>query len=318
MDLAKEKLSMKSISQAQYELINEAVSTGQSRYSPQALEKDLLLTDLLKSLNPLRDEVALLVFGGGTSLNKAFGILNRMSEDLDFKLVSSTDGQLSRKHISKIKSKIKNLIVNSEFSIVSENASDNNKYFNFEIGYKSRFALDTGLRSEIKLDIKSDRLETEPLSQNVKTLLFRDLRMPEDNNFWECINPGQTMVEKIIALLWRWNEIVEGASEIKDRNLVRHIYDVSQIVDGLGDLNSWKSIFDSVLMREVKSGRSKSIEFRKNPKRALNVSLDDLISSKEVAVGYQQFVSNLVAGPHVGHDLAIAKFTTVAKEFLYE
>ena len=55
------------------------------------LEKDEHLTAALQSLFALSFEHASLVFCGGTSLSKAHGLIERMSEDADIKVVLSPD-----------------------------------------------------------------------------------------------------------------------------------------------------------------------------------------------------------------------------------
>ena len=55
-----------------------------------ALEKDYFVLEaikLIQGLPPSQD--FRLVFCGGTCLSKAYGILHRMSEDIDFKIVPS-------------------------------------------------------------------------------------------------------------------------------------------------------------------------------------------------------------------------------------
>ena len=51
------------------------------------LEKDEHLTDALRAVFALDFECVELVFCGGTSLSKAHGLIERMSEDADLKVV---------------------------------------------------------------------------------------------------------------------------------------------------------------------------------------------------------------------------------------
>lgn len=61
------------------------------------LEKDEHLTDALRAVFALRFECVELVFCGGTSLSKAHGLIERMSEDADLKVVLTDAGRaLSR------------------------------------------------------------------------------------------------------------------------------------------------------------------------------------------------------------------------------
>ena len=61
------------------------------------LEKDEHLTDALRAVFALDFKCVELVFCGGTSLSKAHGLIERMSEDADLKVVLTEAGrQLSR------------------------------------------------------------------------------------------------------------------------------------------------------------------------------------------------------------------------------
>ncbi|MCW0348584.1 hypothetical protein NB701_001946 [Pantoea ananatis] len=51
------------------------------------VEKDYYIVELLRLLQPLAFDTHQLVFAGGTALSKAGISLNRMSEDVDIKLV---------------------------------------------------------------------------------------------------------------------------------------------------------------------------------------------------------------------------------------
>ena len=51
------------------------------------VEKDYFVVDLLRLLKEIKPETHTLVFAGGTALSKAGISLNRMSEDIDIKLV---------------------------------------------------------------------------------------------------------------------------------------------------------------------------------------------------------------------------------------
>jgi len=78
---------MREITSEQYELIIDALASVRVQYlSPAGLEKDILLTHLISQLNNFKHPDFNITFGGGTSLIKNHAIINRLSEDLDFKI----------------------------------------------------------------------------------------------------------------------------------------------------------------------------------------------------------------------------------------
>ena len=85
---------MKTISPSQRDLIDAIVT--ESGGSAALLEKDIHVTDALKVLFALKFDKCRFVFCGGTSLSKAYGVIERMSEDVDLKIVMSSNHGLSR------------------------------------------------------------------------------------------------------------------------------------------------------------------------------------------------------------------------------
>ena len=59
---------------------------------PGAIEKDYWATEVLRSVTAPLSGVDEFVFKGGTSLSKAYGIIERFSEDIDVLVVCQTDG----------------------------------------------------------------------------------------------------------------------------------------------------------------------------------------------------------------------------------
>lgn len=79
------------------------------------VEKDYYIVELLRLLQPLAFSTHQLVFSGGTALSKAGITLNRMSEDVDIKLVpvAGFSQQYSRGQRKKIRKGIIQTIIES-------------------------------------------------------------------------------------------------------------------------------------------------------------------------------------------------------------
>src|SRR6476660_2302401 len=93
---------MKTISAAQQQALEDLSAEGRLRQLPvQTAEKDIHVTDVLGKLSELEfrhsffrgaahelvEDGIRLIFAGGTSLSKAHGLINRMSEDIDLKVI---------------------------------------------------------------------------------------------------------------------------------------------------------------------------------------------------------------------------------------
>lgn len=55
------------------------------------LEKDILVTRAIIAMTAMNMKDMSLKFCGGTSLSKGYGLINRMGEDIDFKLFMNFD-----------------------------------------------------------------------------------------------------------------------------------------------------------------------------------------------------------------------------------
>jgi predicted nucleotidyltransferase component of viral defense system len=61
------------------------------------IEKDYFVTQVIHALSKIENEYFRLLFCGGTCLSKAHKIVNRMSEDVDFKIqLKKIDANLSK------------------------------------------------------------------------------------------------------------------------------------------------------------------------------------------------------------------------------
>ena len=72
--------------------------------APAFAEKDYFVVQALKTISQVQSEPFEIIFAGGTCLTKAHEITNRMSEDVDLKVLSN-DGSMSRNGLKKSSTK---------------------------------------------------------------------------------------------------------------------------------------------------------------------------------------------------------------------
>lgn len=144
------------------------------------VEKDYFVVDLLRLLKEIKPETHTLVFAGGTALSKAGISLNRMSEDIDIKLVPTENfmqnGRDKRRKIRKeIVQIITDVIHNSDiFSLDNENARitrDEYRYNEISVRYPQTFAQVPCLRPFIKLELMESTLLEHPESRDIYSLV---------------------------------------------------------------------------------------------------------------------------------------------------
>ena len=171
---------------------------------PAMVEKDWYVTQVLTLMAHLNLPGYTIVFSGGTSLSKAFGLIKRFSEDVDFKVISIQEPQ-SRKTLSDFKNAVATALKDAGFSIDPENikARDGNKFFSIEVDYSSRFDQMTGLRPHIQLEISVHSPELPPIHRPVQSLLGSLKKEVAEVESIACIDPLETAADKLSALVWR-------------------------------------------------------------------------------------------------------------------
>ena len=198
------------------------------------VEKDYFVVDLLRLLKEIKPETHTLVFAGGTALSKAGISLNRMSEDIDIKLVSTENfmqnGRDKRRKIRKeIVQIITDVIHNSDiFSLDNENARitrDEYRYNEISVRYPQTFAQVPCLRPFIKLELMESTLLEHPESRDIYSLVTELTGKGTPVTAFPCATILSTQAEKLISMMRRTAAHLRNPEQQDDEFLVRHIYD---------------------------------------------------------------------------------------------
>ncbi|MDB5931338.1 MAG: hypothetical protein JWR60_3045 [Polaromonas sp.] len=198
------------------------------------LEKDEHLTDALQALFALRLDGMHLAFCGGTSLSKAHGLIERMSEDADLKILLAAQTQrLSRTQLRKRLSELKTVVsaTLAGIGLVEDRsqarALNENHYFCSEWAYARHYGSVAGLRPHLQIELtaRTPVLRTE-LCQIGS--LADQLAGRQDNTFAApTVAVAETVAEKVLSFLRRYAQHRAGLLlHDWDTALVRHIYDV--------------------------------------------------------------------------------------------
>lgn len=258
---------------------------------PAMVEKDWYVTQVLTLMANLNLPGYKIVFSGGTSLSKAFGLIKRFSEDVDFKVISNQEPQ-SRKTLSDFKNAVVTALKDAGFSINPENikARDGNKFFSIEIDYPSRFDQITGLRPHIQLEISVHSPELPPIHRPVQSLLGSLKKEAAEVESIACIDPLETAADKLSALVWRLPR-QDFEAQSHDRSLVRHIHDLAALEARVGKDAKFRELTVAALQRD--DHRNKEISGFSDEAK-LNRLLDSLSKDyKKYRVEYDTFVRSV-------------------------
>ena len=276
---------MKIISSEQKDLIKNNIFLN-NKLDESVLEKDFLLTDAIKIIseqntNPYID----LVFCGGTTLSKCYKIIQRMSEDVDFKMVfnhnkylQDTGKEISKNKLKKYFSDIKNNIVtallNAGFDLVDKKADILKKYNLTEISkeIQEQYKISNSdienphsknMNQYISIDLNLDsvfslnkalrnyiQIELTANQTQLEPTLqpLQNIVSTKDGNTVtqvRCIDLRECVAEKIVSFLRRTAYYINKPEYIDDR-LCRHIYDLYFIIKNKPELKNDETIFNLV------------------------------------------------------------------------
>ncbi|HMG14261.1 MAG TPA: nucleotidyl transferase AbiEii/AbiGii toxin family protein, partial [Saprospiraceae bacterium] len=224
--------------------IQIAEKTGMS---PFAVEKDWWVVQALTAIFEM--EVAKhLVFKGGTSLSKAWNLIQRFSEDIDLAIdreYLGFKGDLSKSQLTRLR-KAASLYTSGpffealkakfqekgisvlEFKVVEANNSDQDPRI-IEVFYPNVIDAPGYMQPKIQIEIGCRSLKEPYTNQSISSLVYEEYA---DRDFTEppitvpTVNPERTFLEKIFLL---HEEFQKATDVIRVNRLSRHLYDIVKL-----------------------------------------------------------------------------------------
>jgi Nucleotidyl transferase AbiEii toxin, Type IV TA system len=195
------------------------------------IEKDWFVTQVIKLLSNVHFQDFSIVFTGGTALSKAHGLLERFSEDIDFRVIAPSLAAQSKSQQGKILSTFKKEVVErlqAEFPVNEEQitARNGNKFIAIELNYSTYFTRADALRPHILLELTVSDLLLPVINLPVSSIINQVAKKPAEIETIACINPVENAADKLSAISWRIAERVRG-SENDSPDIVRHIHDLA-------------------------------------------------------------------------------------------
>ncbi len=210
-----------------------------------AVEKDWWVVQTLRIIFGM-DFAEHLIFKGGTSLSKAWNLIDRFSEDVDLaldKAVLGIDEVHTKKHVKKLRSKSKHFIKDifhpllieefakagfNDIEIIIPDGNENDP-LSIEIYYPAITQYSEYIEPRVLIEIGSRSLK-EPFSERSISTFVTD-QFPERDFADEPVviavaSPEKTFLEKIFLLHEEFQK-----DEIRTNRLTRHLYDIEKIMD---------------------------------------------------------------------------------------
>jgi len=251
--------------------------------SPSFVEKDFYAVKILDELSKFNYENAKLAFTGGTCLSKGYDLIKRFSEDVDFRiLTSSSFNRNARKQfrqfiIDELK-QVKYIEVLEE-TLEKRNES---KFFSFYIRYPKIFTVDNSLRNDLKLEFTFEEVILSTHKREISSILSKYIKDSAKIEI-ECVSPTEIAANKFSALMWRL-DIKEY-----DATIMRHLHDLAALECHIANDDFIKSVQQSFETDRGRGGSTKDISLYEFAGKTLHKLKTDKLYSKE----YKDFVDAL-------------------------
>ncbi|HHL2631672.1 TPA: nucleotidyl transferase AbiEii/AbiGii toxin family protein [Yersinia enterocolitica] len=284
------------------------------------VEKDYYIVELLRLLQPLDFDTHQLVFAGGTALSKAGISLNRMSEDVDIKLVpvagfTQQYSRGQRKGIRKgiIRTVIGTITASGTFRMdegYPKVTRDEYRYNEISVRYPQKYAQAPCLRPFIKLELMETDLLEAAENRPISSLIMDLTNKGEVVRSFPCATIASTQAEKLISMMRRTAASMRNVERAVDESLVRHIYDNFCIVREKGaDVLVLKHFVQECIEQDIERYGAQYPEFCESPIGELKMGLEELMNNPVYKERYLQFVKPMVFGEiHVSWEEAYACF----------
>lgn len=204
----------------------EAIATDLG-VDPSFVEKDWYAIRLIAAIVNVRETNLTLVFSGGTSLSKGYGLVRRFSEDLDFKILLPEAG-ITRPARRNYRNAIVDAIrADDDWTLPDEDVTARNasRFFRCQVGYPTSFAVAPALRPRLKLEVTFRSPALAPEDRSLRSFVAEARGGPPEVPEIGCVAPAETAADKVSALTWR----VLDQRTRNDHTLIRHVHDLAAL-----------------------------------------------------------------------------------------
>jgi len=303
---------MKRLTKAQSELIDAFLAEHAARVSTAQIEKDFFITEVFSTFTEpvlYQGNAAKFILCGGTAVSKAHRLTERVSEDVDLRVIlpDRLSGSAHKRMLSHIEAEVLERLRKQGYDIPDEavKAGSQNRYTAILLAYESLYPPDQALRPELLIEISARSPVLAPVDCGYDTIVNEILGRAQRTGVIACLDIRETIAGKNAALLRRWSARLRGADRVfesgnvRDEDIVRHIYDLGRIFEKfpqeLSDGEAGRLARQLLLQDAVEFG-GQDPGFKEAPiERALD-ALRDLKDSREAKIWYERFTTAMVYG----------------------
>jgi Nucleotidyl transferase AbiEii toxin, Type IV TA system len=278
------------------------------------VEKDWLVVRALAAIGAADKGPFQLVFQGGTALSRAHRVIERMSEDIDIKIVS--DSSPSRPALRRLRESITAELLKAGFKFDPANpehrkSNYESRYTLYRLPYESLAAGQGGLRPEVQIEMSVWDVRRPPVERPVISYIAEAFKRPPEVPAIACAAIVETAAEKFVALTRRAGAELAGMQRERDPTLVRHIYDLHAIREHY-DPAEVAALARAIMQADADTYGHQFPAYRDNPLAETLRAVDLIATDAVFAASYAVFGRDMVYGEKPEFAAAIATLKMLA------
>lgn len=264
------------------------------------VEKDWQVVQAIRAVLALDAAPFRLVFAGGTCLARAHRLVERMSEDVDFKIVPNevlASKNQRRQALGRLRDDLATGLTAAGFVLATEPRSrDANQYTVFHLRTDSGAGQGSPLRATIQIELSLAMLRQATVKRPVASFVSEAYGRPPELAQVECVSVTETAAEKAVSLTRRTAMEIAGLSRTQDPTLVRHLYDLHMIRSQI-DRREVAELIRAVAEQDAAEFGAQHPAYRDDIAGETRKAMTYLKTAPEVRAGYDSFVAAMVYGP---------------------
>ena len=302
--------------------------------SVEAIEKDWWVTTALRALFQC-DFANAMVFKGGTSLSKAWKLIERFSEDIDIAIDISYlgfSGELKKKEITELRrascSFVNTILLYqldrnlqslgvTEYKLSLKELKDTTADTQVvELSFDSLFGEGEYIKEKVLIEIGARSLIEPSQNKVIKSLISEQY---PNSNFADkdfdipTVLPTRTFLEKVFLLHEKFQKPVDPSGVVR---LSRHFYDLEKLMDtdfakaALAD----KILYESIVEHRRKLTKISGIDYSTHNPQTINfIPPDHIIDA--LKSDYEDMRSSMIYGESLSFDSLISRIPELNKRF---
>lgn len=288
------------------------------------VEKDFYVTQAIDILTKTENQHFKLIFQGGTCLAKAHHLIQRMSEDCDFRIIKKSSqsygNDKQRQYLREFRKQIVEALQHNGFIIDQPSLRVHNEGQFIEISaqYPTIFPVAQALKPHLALEFFLSKLRTPPEQKIITTMIRHALgeKINHPEFIVDTMSVEENAAEKWVALTRRVSATQYNNSNY-DHNLIRHLYDLYIINTHQLLTGDFSKLVIDIIKHDSEKFKSQNPQYYQNPAEEIKLALEMLKNDSKWQVYWNEFMQTMIFGSHqLNYHTALTKITELSNNIL--